>query len=103
MVSDRFDLAESGGYCYWLARDGDTVLLCGAPVDSSRRDVVGKLDRKKLREMVLWAGGEGAVSALLEGPMANEIRKASKELGISEQMIVWNAVKIFLEVGGSAE
>ena len=103
MASDRFELVNGNGYRYWLTRDGDALLLCGGSGDASDRQVLGRLERGRLRDLLLWAGGEDRVVAVMEGPMANETKKAAKELGISEQMIVWNALKIFLDVGGGAE
>ena len=101
MAFERFTLAESEEGSYWLARDGEDLLLySGSQKTASDQDVLGRLDRDRVRELIIWARGESAITAVFEGPMANEIKKASGELGISEQMIVWNAVKLFLEVGG---
>ena len=100
MAFDRFTLAESAGGSYWLNRDGEDLrLVSGSPKNASGQEELGRLDKDRVRELLIWARGEGAVTAVFEGPMANEIKKASDELGISEQMIVWNAVKLFLEVG----
>ena len=100
MAFDRFTLAEGVVGSYWLNRDGEDLLLYnGSTKKTSDPEVLGRLDRDRVRELLIWATGEGAVTAVFEGPMANEIKKASGELGISEQMIVWNAVKLFLEVG----
>ena len=101
MATERFDLAESGGWRHWLERDGDKLVLCRGQSHDSSREELGLLDRDRVRDLVLWAAGESVVTGLFDGPMANEIKKASAELGIPEQMVVWNAVKLFLEVGAS--
>ncbi len=33
--------------------------------------------------------------------MANEIKKAAKDLGMPENMIIQNAVKLFLDIGSA--
>ena len=101
MATDRFDLAESAELRYWLAREGDVLLLCTGSGDAPEPEVIGTLQQNRSRDLLLWAGGEGRVVAVLEGPMAADVKKAANELGLSEQMFVWNAVKVFLEVGAS--
>ena len=101
MGTEKFELGGEAGHSYWLAREGDTLALYGGPAGASHGEALGRLDRGRIRELLLWAGGEGMVVTIMDGPMANEVKKASDELGLSEQMIVWNAVKLFLEVGGS--
>ena len=99
MASDSFTLARSEGQEYRLVREGDGLALNRATDDAGEDELLGVLDRDRTRELLLWVGGEGTVTAVFDGPMANEIKKASQELALPEQAIVWNAVKLFLEVG----
>ena len=101
MATERFELAEGDGWRHWLERDGDRLVLCRGRSRDSSREELGVLDRDRVRDLVLWTAGESVVTAMFDGPMANEIKKASAELGIPAQMVVWNAVKLFLEVGTS--
>lgn len=99
MASDGFTLAHSDGQEYRLVRDGDGLTLNRAADDAGEGEMLGALGRDRARELLLWVGGEGTVTAVFDGPMANEIKKASQELALPEQAIVWNAVMLFLEVG----
>lgn len=98
MNSDRFLLGRHEGYVYELVREGNDFTLTRS-AEGSAQEVVATLSRERVRDMVFWMASEGRVTTVFEGPMANEIRKASRELGLSEQMVIWNAVKLFLDIG----
>ena len=100
MAIEKFDMGGKPGHSYWLTHDGETLTLNVGPDNMAHGEALSRLDRNRIRELLSWAGGENMVVTIMDGPMANEVRKASDELGISEQMIVWNAVKLFLEIGG---
>ena len=101
--SGSFDLSDKGGVLYWFVRDGDSLLFCRGITDSTDYIVLSRLDREKLRDLILWIGDDERMVTVMEGPMARETRKAAEEIGISEQMFVHNAVKIFLDVGAETE
>ena len=42
---------------------------------------------------------DGPVFSALTGPMAAQIRDSARELGMTPEMFVWHAVKVFIEVG----
>ena len=100
MPIKKFTLTETCGLQHWLEHDGNRILLCrdDQNCSPSRRNL-GVLDRDRIWDLVQWATADNTVTAMFEGPMAVEIKKTSDQLGISEQMVIWNAVKLFLEVG----
>ena len=42
------------------------------------------------------------MTATFTGPLAQQIREHSRELGLTNEMFLWHAVKIFIEVGTSS-
>jgi hypothetical protein len=52
---------------------------------------------------LIWADDEGTVTTVFNGPMANEIKKSAQELAITEEMFIWHAVKLFMDVGSSGQ
>ena len=103
MGSDSFELADRDGLRYWFVLDDNSLLFCCGSADSTDHVVLSRLDRDKLRDLIFWIGDDERMVTVMEGPMARETRKAAKEIGISEQMFVCNAVKIFLDVGSETE
>lgn len=102
MANEKLDLLDFAGFKYWLVRDADKVLLFRGPTNNPRQELAGRIETSKIREMVAWLGTDDAkVSASFDGPMANEIKKAARELGIPENMIIQNAVKLFLDIGSA--
>ena len=62
-------------------------------------EAVLEWDADILRNLLSWAGEGGDVNAAFTGPMAHQIREHSRELGMTPEMFVWHAVKVFIEVG----
>ena len=65
-------------------------------------EVLLQWDVEVLRSLLTWADQDGDVNAFLTGPMAHQIREHSKELGMTPEMFVWHAVKVFIEVGADS-
>lgn len=66
-------------------------------------EVLLQWDVDVVRNLLTWAGHEAAVITTFEGPLAHQIREHSQELGMSPEMFVWHAVKVFIEVGSGPQ
>jgi hypothetical protein len=55
-----------------------------------------------LRNVAIWADEDSAVSTIFTGVFASQINEAAKELGLTPEMLVWYAVKAFIDVGSAA-
>jgi hypothetical protein len=58
-----------------------------------------ELTIETLRNLLVWADQERSVTASLTGPMAAQVRQAAEELGLTPEMFIWHAVKLFIDVG----
>ena len=67
--------------------------------EQQRDDVVLEMSIDTLRNVVVWADQEHSVTASLTGPMASQVRQAALDLGLTPEMFIWHAVKLFLEAG----
>ena len=99
METDQFPIANLGEQRYWLAREGDDLVFCSQLDSDESHEVLGRLDRKTARDLLRWISPETIVTAVFEGPMAVRIKEASESLKLPEQAIIWNAVKLFLDIG----
>jgi hypothetical protein len=67
-------------------------------------EILLRWDIDVFRDILAWAGQAaqtGMVTATFTGPLAQQIREHSRELGLTNEMFLWHAVKIFIEVGTS--
>ena len=86
----------------WAERDGNLVRFhqkMPRGVSHQGDDVVTELRIDTLRNVLVWADQERSVTASLTGPLASQVREGARELGLSPEMFIWHAVKVFLEVG----
>ena len=100
MASQRFDIDNN----LWAERDGNLVRFHRqVPTTDLQHgdEVMLELGVDTLRNLLVWADQERGVTASLTGPMAAQIREAAKELGLTPEMFIWHAVKVFIEVGTS--
>ena len=96
MPADRFELAETGSRSYWFERSESGVHLYGSPPDPAAGEPIA---RETLRSLLVWADDPDVVTSVFTGPMARDVRKNARELRMTEEMFVWHAVKLFMEVG----
>ena len=99
MPQGTFEIEASADHRCWAELDGSSVLIHRtppAPLDSGH---LLSLDTDALRNLLTWATQDGAVTAHFTGPMAKQVRDHSRELGMTPEMFVWHAVKVFIEVG----
>ena len=99
MGTGRFDLCPNGEYAYWIERGDRGTSIRRARPGASGDEILTCLDKETLRRLLVWADDESTVSTVFTGPMSHEIRKHARELGTTEEMYVWNAVKLFTAVG----
>lgn len=103
MPKARFDLNASGFRRYWCERTNDGVLINKSVGNQSEGEALVTIGLEELRNLLIWTDDESTVTTVFTGPMANEVRKGAQELAITEEMFVWHAVKLFLEVGSSGQ
>ena len=52
-----------------------------------------------LRNVAIWSDEDISASSIFTGPFASQIKESAKELGLTPEMLVWYAVKAFIDVG----
>ncbi|MCL0099445.1 hypothetical protein M1O55_01055 [Dehalococcoidia bacterium] len=103
MPEARFDLNASDINCYWFEKTNGGVSLNQTADNSAGGEDLLTIELEELRNLLIWADDEGTVTTVFNGPMANEIKKSAQELAITEEMFIWHAVKLFMEVGSSGQ
>ena len=100
MQRQTYEIESSATQTCWAELDGRRITIHRKGHTSSGEDeVLLGWDVDVLRNLLSWAAQETAVAAYFEGPMAHQIREHSRELAMTPEMFVWNAVKLFIEVG----
>lgn len=104
MQKSTFDIGTLDGHSCWAELREGKILIHREPESSGvslepKAGPVMECPIEVLRNLLSWAVRDGAVSAYFGGPMAHQIRQHSKELGMTPEMFVWHAVKVFIEVG----
>ena len=99
MGANTFEINASDTHTIWAElRDGQ-VMIHRTSHSPEGDEVLLQWDVDVLHNLRAWATLEEGVSAYFSGPMAHQIREHSKELGMTPEMFVWHAVKVFIEVG----
>ena len=100
MDSTTFEIESTDTHTCWASlEDGRIVVHRISRPPEQHDEVLLQWDVDVLHNLLAWATREGAVAAYFAGPMAHQIREHSKELGMTPEMFVWHAVKVFIEVG----
>ena len=95
-----FEIEASDTHTSWAElQDGRVVIHSTSPSHHGGDEVLLQWDIDVLQNLLAWATQDGAVSAYFDGPLSHQIRQHSKELGMTPEMFVWHAVKVFIEVG----
>ena len=103
MQTSRFEIDASDTHTTWAELEDGQVMIRRTPRPPIGEDeLLLQWDTDTLHNLLSWATREGAVSAYFSGPMAQKVRDHSKELGMTPEMFVWHAVKVFTEVGASS-
>ena len=102
----KFEIEASDNNVCWAELRDRQIVIHRSPstpheslAPSTADEVLLQWDVDVLHNLLSWATQEEAVSTYFTGPMAHQIRKHSRELGMTPDMFVWHAVKVFIEVG----
>ena len=101
MEPRTFHLKDSTDFVLWVEQVDGVVRFYQREKASATDTVLLEISVDALRNILVWADEERGVTASMTGPMAALIKKHAQELGFTEEMFVWHAVKVFIEVGTS--
>ena len=102
MNGTRFEIESSDEQTSWAElRDRQVLIHRTARLPGRQDEVLVQWDIEVLQNLLAWATREGSVTTSITGPLAHQIREHSRELGMTPEMFVWHAVKLFIEVGTS--
>ena len=99
----KFEIGITNQHLYWAESNDGQVTIHRRPKDEVVGDeVLARWSPETLRNLLLWAEDEKSVTFSLTGPLAHQVRKLSGDLSLTPEMIVWHAVKIFIETSPEA-
>ena len=102
MELSSFVIETTDSYTDWAeVKDGRLTVYRTSQVSSPQDQLLLTWDVEVLTSLMTWVSQDGPVTAHFTGPMAQQIRQHSKELGMTPEMFVWHAVKVFVETGAS--
>ena len=102
MGLDSFVIDTSEENTSWVELEGGKIAIHRTSHQPEPSDeVLFRWDVDTVHNILSWATQGRAVTAYLTGPLAHQIREHSKELGMTPEMFVWYAVKVFIETGTS--
>ena len=102
MPDGRFQIESTATYEVWAEiRDGKLEVCRKPHTPGAEEEVLVQWDRDLLRNLLVWADLDTAVTASITGVLAQQVHDGAKELGMPPEMFVWHAVKLFIEVGRS--
>ena len=104
MHGKTFEIETSDTHTCWAELQDGRLMIHrtthsshGAPPGDD--EILLRWDIDVLRNLLTWADQGGSVNTFFTGPLAHQIREHSRELGMTPEMFVWHAVKVFIEVG----
>ena len=100
MVEDTFQIETTETHTYWAELYDGSVAIHRAERSSGGSDeLLLQWDISVLLNLFLWADKENRVTSSITGVLAHQVRQFANELGLTPEMFVWHAVKVFIEVG----
>ena len=102
MSEHRFEIEKGDDHVLWAERHGPVIRFhrtAKSDTGEGEDTVVTELHRETLRNVLVWSDQGESVTVSLKGPMALQIQQHARELGLTEELFVWHAVKVFIEVG----
>ncbi len=101
MPPTSFQITRTDSYTDWAQILDGRLTVHRSTAEGDQ--VLVQWDWNTLCNLLSWAGeGDGPVLAAFTGPMALQVRDSARELGMTPEMFVWHAVKVFIEVGGNS-
>ena len=102
MQQGTFEINTSDSETLWAEILDGQVTIHRTLHDNPDQDaVIARWGVEVLQNLLAWATKDGPVTSYFAGPMAHQIRKHSEELGMTPEMFVWHAVKLFIDTGTS--
>ena len=98
MPKGTFGIESPPGYRSWAEVEDGRVVIHRTSLADGAEHVVS-LDPETLRNLLTWAARDDAVTAHFTGPMSKLVQQHAADLGMTPEMFVWHAVKVFIEVG----
>ena len=96
----HIDTSSTGSVTCWAElHDGRLEIHQTSELPGEKDDLLLEWDVDVLRNLLAWASQEKEINVTFTGPMAHLVRQHSKELGMTSEMFVWHAVKLFIEAG----
>ncbi len=100
MAEDTFEISTNESHVYWAERHDGTITIHRTERSPQGGDeVLLQWDVAVLRNLLLWGEKDGGVTSCITGVLAQQVRQHCQELGLTPEMFVWHAVKVFIEVG----
>ena len=100
MRQGTFEIEASDTHTCWAElEDGQIIIHRTSTSPSNDGEVSLRWELDVLRNLLSWATLGSEVNTTFKGPLAHQIREHSTELGMTPEMFVWHAVKVFIEVG----
>ena len=99
---DVFEIDNKSDHKIWAESDGDEVVVCRSDAnDKDSYEVLVRWSASTIRSLVIWADSGNSVTAVVTGPMAQQVKDQAQKLMLTPEMFIWHAVKLFIEVGES--
>ena len=103
MAVNTFEIATNESHVYWAERDEGIIRIHRTERSPEGSDeVLLQWDVAVLRNLLQWGEQDDGVSSSITGVLARQVRQHSSELGLTPEMFVWHAVKVFIEAGDAS-
>ena len=101
MAASSFEITRTESHTEWAQiLDGRFAVF---KTTAQGDEALVQWDWNTVCNLVSWmTDNDGPVFSALTGPMAAQVRDSARELGMTPEMFVWHAVKVFIEVGQSS-
>ena len=104
MAGDTFEIETTESHIFWAERRDSVIAIHRTErSDQGADEVLLEWDIAVLLNLFLWADQEERVTSSITGVLSHQVRQHAKELGLTPEMFVWHAVKVFIEVGSDQQ
>ena len=99
---DVFEIENKAEQKIWAESEDDVVVVYRSRAkDKDRHEVLVRWSPSTIRNLLIWADSSNSVTAVVTGPMAQQVKDQAQKLMLTPEMFIWHAVKLFIEVGES--